>query len=185
LNRTTIPLLSLLLLATYGQAAEIRHLEVTREQQLYRIHLEARIAAPTRELWTALTDYPNLHRLSPAIKSSQVLGTDPDGGQRVHTLSQVCVWIFCRDLEHVQRFRSPGPRRLEAHSVPELSDFSFGVSHWTLVPQPRGTRLEFSARLQPAFEVPPLLGPLLVQQGLRNTTLEVLQGLEREAGRRR
>ncbi len=162
-------------------AVEIHRLEVARDGGLFQLHLDAHLAAPLEMVWATLTDYPNLHRLSRAVQISEELGTDPDGSYRVHTLSHVCVWIFCRNLEHVQRFRHNGQGRLEADSVPELSDFAFGFTRWSLLPENGGTRMELSARLRPAFWVPPMLGPLLIRQGLRGTTLDALQGLEREA----
>lgn len=173
-----------LLAPAWTAAVEIHRLEVARDGGLFQLQLDAHLAAPPEMVWATLTDYPNLHRLSRAVQLSEELGTDPDGSHRVRTLSHVCVWIFCRDLEHVQRFRHSGPRRLEADSVPELSDFAFGFTRWSLLPENGGTRLELTSRLRPAFWVPPLLGPLLIQRGLRSTTLDALRGLEREAGPR-
>ena len=155
---------------------------MSREGNLFQLELVAQLAAPTTAVWATLTDYPNLHRLSPALQLSEVVASSTDGSHRVRTLSHICVWIFCGDLEHLQRMRrSRPPGRLVAQSLPEGSDFDFGLARWILRPEADGTRLHFVARLQPSFWVPPLLGPILVQEGLRNTALEVLQGLEREA----
>ena len=157
---------------------------MVRSDGLYQLQLDAHLAAPPEMVWATLTDYPNLHRLSRAVQLSEELGTDPDGSHWVRTLSHVCVWIYCRDLEHVQRIRREGMGRLEANSVPELSDFAFGFAQWSLLPENGGTRMEFTARLRPAFWVPPLLGPFLIRQGLQSTALDALQGLEREARRK-
>ncbi len=170
-----------LLAPTCTAAAEIHRLEAARDGGLFQLYLDAHVAAPLDMVWATLTDYPNLHRLSRAVQLSEELGIDPDGSQRVRTLSHVCVWIFCHDLEHVQRFRRDSNGRLEADSVPELSDFAFGFAQWSLLPENGGTRMELRAQLRPAFWVPPLLGPVLIQQGLQSTALDALQGLEREA----
>ena len=65
--------------------------------------------------------------------------------------------------------------------MPEGSDFTYGYTRWVLTPEADGTRFELTTRLVPGFWVPPLLGALLIQRGLRSTALDALQGLEREA----
>lgn len=162
-------------------AAEIGGLEVARRDDLYRLTLDAHVAAPPAAVWAALTDYPNLHRLSSAVRRSDDLGPDAGGHHLVHTLSHVCVFIFCKNLEHLQRMHPRAPDRLWADSVPEGSDFAYGRMQWDLAAEGRGTRFRLEADLRPAFWVPPILGPLLVGQGLRGYALDALEGLEREA----
>jgi hypothetical protein len=170
-----------LLATTCGMAAQIDRLDVARDANLFKLNLNAYLDAPPDAVWATLTDYPNLHRLAEAVQLSEVIGSNSDGSRLVHTRSHICVWIFCRDLEHVQRMRDDVPGRLQAHSVPEQSDFAYGFARWLLLPQGSGTRFKLTAQLRPDFWVPPVLGPYLIEQGLRNTALEALQGLEREA----
>jgi hypothetical protein len=155
---------------------------VVREGASFQLRLDAHVRAPLAAVWATLTDYPNLHRLSAAVLASEVLGTEADGVTRVRTLSHLCVWIFCRDIVHVLRMRQSAPGVLEADSDPEGSDFAFGVTRWTLAGETGGTRLRLATVLRPSFWVPPLLGPYLVQRGLRHAAADALQGLEREAG---
>lgn len=77
--------------------------------------------------------------------------------------------------------RQTGPGLLEADSDPNNSDFAYGFARWTLSPDSGGTRFELTAELKPAFWVPPVLGPMLIEKGLRKTALDALQGVEREA----
>ncbi len=164
-----------------GGAAQIQRLEVTRVDDRFSLVLNAHLQVPPDAVWNTLTDYPNLHRLSESVLQSLELPRDGAGGHLVYTLSHVCVWIFCKDLEHLQRVSEAGSGLLEADSVPEGSDFTYGHTRWVLTPEAGGTRFELTIRLEPDFWVPPLLGPFLIQSGLRSTALDALQGLEREA----
>lgn len=156
-------------------------MDVFRDEDRFSLILDARLDASLDAVWGVLTDYPNLHHLTEAVLHSRELPPDGAGGRLVYTLSHVCVWIFCKDLEHIQRMREAGTGRLEADSVPHGSDFSHGHTSWVLTQEQGGTRFVLATRLVPDFWVPPLLGPLLIQRGLRSTALDTLKGLEREA----
>lgn len=170
------------LLAPNGvAAAQIERLDVRRDADLFHLSLKAYLDVPFDAVWATLTDYPNLHRLAEAVQLSEVVGSNSDGSRLVRTRSHICVWIFCRDFEHVQRMLNNSPGQLQADSVPEQSDFAYGFTRWVLLPQDTGTRFVLTADLRPDFWVPPVMGPYLIEQGLRTTALEALQGLEREA----
>ncbi len=171
----------LFLVPILAAAAHIELLEVQRREDLFLLQLNARLNAPVDVVWHILTDYPGLHRLSAAVLESRVLDGGTAAYPLVHTRSHVCVWIFCKDIEHTQRMRRISQDRLEADSVAQSSDFTYGYTRWVLTHDASGTRFELVTELRPAFWVPPLIGPLLVESGLRRTALEALQGLEREA----
>ncbi len=171
----------LFLAPVLAAAAHIELLEVQRREDLFLLQLNAHLSAPVDIVWRTLTDYTELHRLSAAVMESRVLDAGTAANPLVHTRSHVCVWIFCKDIEHTQRMRRISQDRLEADSVTQSSDFTYGYTRWILTPDASGTRFELVTELRPAFWVPPLIGPILVESGLRRTALDALQGLEREA----
>ena len=170
-----------LLVPNGAAAAQIERLDVSRDANLFQLTLKAYLDVPSDAVWATLTDYSNLHRLAKAVQLSEVLGSHSDGSQVIRTRSHVCVWIFCRDFEHVQRMYDREPGHLQADSLPEQSDFAYGFTRWLLIPQGEGTRFVLTSELRPDFWVPPVLGPYLIKRGLLNTALEALRGLEREA----
>ncbi len=164
-----------------AMAAHIERLDVQRQGDLFLLRLDARLSASMDIVWQKLTDYPRLHRLSTAVLESRVLDAGTADNPLVYTRSHVCVWIFCKDIEHTQRMRRVTKGHLEADSLSQGSDFSYGYTRWVLTPEGTVTRFQLVTELRPTFWVPPLIGPVLVERGLRGTTLEALQGLEREA----
>jgi hypothetical protein len=172
---------TLLLSALSAAGADIHRLDVERQEGLFRLYLSAHVRAPSAAVWSNLTHYACLHRLSEAVRLSEILGQDGPGNPLLYTRTHLCVWIFCKELEQVQRMRVTGSRRLEAESLPGLSDFEYGYMRWDLAEETAGTRFQLIAELRPAFWVPPVLGPLLIARGLRTYALDALHGLERES----
>jgi len=70
---------------------------------------------------------------------------------------------------------------LHAEVLPAQSDFSYGRADWQFRPAGTSTHLRFSAELEPAFWVPPLLGPWLVERSLREEAERTSAGIERLA----
>jgi len=162
--------------------AEILSLEVEQEGRDYRVAMEAVLEAPMLEVWRRLTDYPELKLLSPAIEVSEVLGELAPDRHRVRTQSRLCVFIFCKDIVHVQIVHQVAVGDLRAEIEASHSDFEHGKLHWRLREQQGATRLIFTAALRPAFAVPPLIGPWAVKRVLRQEALAIVIGLERMAG---
>jgi hypothetical protein len=162
-------------------AADIERLEVSRRGDRFGLSMVAWVDAPRNAVWSALTAYPQLCRLAKAVRRSDLLDSEADGRPLLYTRSRVCIWVFCREFLHVQRMLEYAPKRLEADTVPDLSDFAFGRTLWDLGDAGPRTRFELNAELRPGFWVPPVIGPILVKQGLESSALEALEGLERAA----
>lgn len=161
--------------------AEVERFELMRSGNRYSLSVAARVAAPIDAVWGVITGYARLTRLSPAIREGQVLSADDDQGVRVHTVTRLCALIFCKDLRQVQRIRQQGAGSFEAITEPSQSDLAFGQAHWQLLPEQWGTSIRIQFDLEPAFWVPPLVGPLAIERALRQETLGLMQGIERAA----
>ncbi len=160
------------------QAAEIQRLHVERQGDLYRLSMSATLDAPPDAVWRTLKRYDCLHRLTEAVQRSETLQWFDAETSLVQTHSRVCVWIFCKHLQHVQYMQVINPGELKAVSLDAFSDFHQGLASWRLLPEGEGTRMLFQSQMEPDFWVPPLIGPLMIEQGMRSTALETLSGLE-------
>jgi hypothetical protein len=166
------------------EAAEILHLDVQRKSNSYRVDLEARLAASPATVWAALTDYPRWSELSPTIRESAMLRSNADGSARVYTLLQTCVLIFCGKKEHVQDLRAPARLELRADTIPTESDFRSGWAHWRLSADGNFTLARFEMEVEPAFWMPPVIGPWAIKRSLYRDAEEAIDRLEQSAQRR-
>ncbi len=167
-------------LAQGAGAVEILESRVFTDDGHYLIHLDARLDAPVWRIRALLTDYPNLHRLSPTILESELLLADPPH-YRIRLLSEGCVGFFCRRLEQVQAIREWRDDFIEVIDEPGRSDFRIGRAVWRIRADQEKTRLQYNGDFVPDFWIPPLLGPPLFRARLERETRRLFDRLERLA----
>lgn len=180
------PLLALSLAATTAasQAAEFRSLQVSRDADRYRVEADVYLAAPPEAVYGVLTDYAHFGRISPSIVANRVMQPDSGEGALVYTDSRICALFICRHVQETQRFTRTPPLGLDAVVLPEQSNLKSGSSTWRLEADGEGTRMHMELELEPAFWVPPLIGPALVVGSLKAEGKRAAAGVERLARER-
>lgn len=177
----------LLLTSAHAAAADIQSLEVSREGARYRVDLHAVLEVPAAAAFAVFADAAKLPQINPAVKQVQVIAQLPGGGTRLFTSVHVCVLWYCRDLRQVQDMRY-APRAdggsMHADMLPLQGDFRDGRADWEFRATGSKTRLHFQAELEPAFWIPPLIGPWLVQRSLRDEAQRTSAGIEQLAAAR-
>ncbi len=162
--------------------AEVLRLEVERWEGLYRVSLDARLAAAPETVRTMVLEPAGWRRYVPWLVRVEPLGAPRPGVRRVRTVLRGCVLFFCRDLEHVQDFtaRAHG-RTVVAYTVPGMGDFRRGLTRWEILPaRGGGTRMRMVSELEPAFWVPPVIGPWILKLRLREMALTVVRRMDGE-----
>jgi hypothetical protein len=179
------PLL-VLCLAAFGtaQAAEFRSLQVSRDAGRYQVKADVYLAAPPEAVYGVLTDYAHFGRISPSIVANRVVQSDSGEGALVYTDSRICALFICRHVQETQRFIRKPPLILDAVVLPEQSNLKSGSSSWRLEAEGEGTRMHMELDLEPAFWVPPLIGPALVVGSLKAEGRRAAAGVERLARER-
>jgi hypothetical protein len=175
---------ALLLFPIAAQAADIQSLAVTRDDSRYHVELEVILQAPAAAAYAAFANPANLPRINPAVQQVQVLEHASDQAARLYTEVRVCALLYCKTLRQTQDMRyeaRPDGGDLHAEVRPEGSDFRYGRADWSFRPAGPATRLHFSAELEPAFWIPPLIGPWLVQRSLREEAERTSDGIEKLA----
>jgi hypothetical protein len=130
----------------------------------YRVSVSARIDAPPAVVFSTITDYANLAVIVPSIRTSRVLRVQGPGRQRIETITGACILIFCKDISQVQDVRQLGEYRLEATTLPGMSDLKRGYASWRLLPVGEATELHFSQVFVPDFWVPAIIGPWMIER---------------------
>lgn len=173
------------LLTAAANAFDIHSVDVRHDSERYHLAMKVSLDAPAHSVYAVFTDLPGLPRVNPSIRSVQVLEALPGQDQRVFTEVSACVGPFCRRLRQVQDMhfepRAGHGGRVHARIVEQGSDFRRGEASWDFRDCAGRTCLDFEATLEPAFWVPPLVGPWLLQRKLRQEAIETCRGLERLA----
>lgn len=174
-----VALMALLALAPDASAARTDSIVVTYAAGNYTVTAVLEIDAPAAAIRAALTDYNHLGRLSPSILASGVV-RQTDHGAVVYTRSHACAGFFCRQLRKTELV-TVNDLEITAVVLPQESNIERGVTRWQFADAPCGTRVTMDIEIDPAFFVPPLIGPPLVKSALKREAESLATGLERAA----
>ena len=162
-------------------AVDIRSLSATSEHGIYILEFNAFIKADFITVRRIATDYDQLHRLSDAIIASRVLPGNEPGTVRRELVTETCRLLFCFEATLVEDVETTGQVLITTLIVPEQSDFSYGRSYWHLSPESGGTVLDFKSIMEPAFWIPPFIGPWLIRKQMRDEVQEIIINIEKQA----
>jgi hypothetical protein len=164
-------------------ALSVERLETSLEHGVYRVSLEALVAAPPAAVAAVLQDYAAYPSLDPRIRSSERLANEPAGAILIRTVIHACAGVFCRNVERVERVEQ-APDRLVATVVPGRSDVRRGITTTRWQAYGSGTRVSYEAEFEPDFWVPAIIGRRFAVDTLRESTLELFGNVERRARER-
>ncbi len=176
LLQTWVLLLTLLFMMSFAgvtQAKEITQLKVNHADGHFIIHANILIAAPLSQVKAVLTDFKNLSDLNPNIKTVEILKSNSADQIRMQIQSRTCVVFFCLDYQWVQETHVLASNDIITHFDPSLSDFDKGWVRYRLLAEGDQTRLVTDANLVPSFWIPPILGPALIKNTLRQESLAI------------
>jgi len=174
-------LLAALLWSTAASGGQVHTASVSHQGGSYFVEVDALVGIDAPQARGLLTDYNHLGRVNPAIKESEILLTRKPGDYRVRTLTEACIWFYCRHIEQVQDVIESRDGSITAVVVPALSDFRHGYARVNLWQEPGGTRILLRSEVEPDFWIPPLIGPWLIKRKLLSEALETVENLERVA----
>jgi hypothetical protein len=166
------------LAAQVAMAVEIHQLDVSQQEGGYRLLAESTIAAPREYIHAVLEDFEHFHRLTSGITETRYVDDVDTGEPLGFTRIESCVWFFCKTIERTERIESEAPTLFRTRALIELSDFDSYESEWRLVDEAGGTRIFFSAAMEPDFWVPPVIGSWAIRSKLEDTALQMGEAIE-------
>lgn len=179
-------LLGLLFLLSLGAfsvpAGEVAAAVVRHSGGRFTVHTDILIQAPVARVRTTLMQFENLPKVNPGIKKVEILERIDASRLRMRVESRVCMLLICRRYRWVQEVSILASGDIETRIDPEVSDFREGWVRYRLLPEGAETRLIVDAELVPDFWFPPLIGPLLIKNKLRNEALKTAARIEHLAG---
>lgn len=167
-------------------AATIDDLDVKRERGRYSLEANARLEATPESIYAVLTDFDDnaYSRISGAYKESRYLEPAGDGTPVVYTRMEGCALWHCMSLERTERLETNAPYWIKSTVLPEASNFKHSVSEWWLERDGDGTKMIYKLDMEPAFSVPPIVGPWYLKRTLSQGGLRAVMRIERLARQR-
>jgi Polyketide cyclase / dehydrase and lipid transport len=180
IRHTLITALVAFAAATSGSPAALNTIDVTREHGRYQVVADTHLDASPDAIYTVLTDFNHdrYRQISDIYKESTYLPPDTDGTPLVYTRVEGCLLLFCRSMRRVERLEVMEPEFIRATALPDRSDFKYSRAEWTLVPEGDGTHLVYKMEMEPAFWLPPFVGPWFLKRTLLQGAPNAVERIE-------
>ena len=149
------------------QGAELLDVQVELRNDRYRLYSEAYLDVNREALYDLLTDFDKFEKFTSAIVESKNIDADERGRPGFYARMQGCVLLFCKSFIRNGYLLLSPIAEIVAISNPEESDFKYCRERWQLIPDGEGTLLIYDFEMEPAFWVPPVIGPFYIQRTLR------------------
>lgn len=162
-------------------AGEIKSLTVEHGDGRYTVDMDVIVHAPVSSVRQVITDYDGLKTVNPIIIESKRLSSRDQYHHRIRVVTRGCVLFFCVTMIRTQDIEERVDGNIIGVFIPQQSDFRYGRSHWRLKPINDFTRVVYHSELEPAFWIPPLIGPWVIKNKLYEETERTINGIEQRA----
>lgn len=171
--------LTLLLATSVTSAADLRSIDVTYDGKLYQLESVAWFDTGIDETYLVFSRWDYSTRFSSAVVEARDL--EVDGVPGYYVVNRGCVMFFCKSLKRQGRVERERNRVMRAFADPEKSDFRRADEVWEFSEEGGGTRVVYRLTMEPAFWVPPAIGPWMIKRKLRNEGGEAIDRIEEVA----
>jgi len=168
---------------TPASAPQVLELQVDRIDavdggKMYQIESSGTVAASPAAVWRILTDYNHMADYVPDMKSARVVARTGDK-VIIEQHGAARLLFFSRDIRLVVQVHEQAPNKIDVSLVD--GDMKVYRCRWELTPVAAtgGTRILYSATIEPKFYVPGLVGASLVRKDIAKMMKAVLARLDR------
>jgi ribosome-associated toxin RatA of RatAB toxin-antitoxin module len=150
-----------LMLAAAPALAQRVEIETHRRNETITVEVSAEMAVDPGTVWSVITDYDHLARFIPYMRSSRVLQRDADH-VIVEQTGELAFLFFRQPVDVMLEVVESPPARVAARAIG--GNLRALEGRYTIESLPSGyTRLSYSGRLVPDFDVPPVIGRIALQ----------------------
>jgi hypothetical protein len=125
-----------------------------------------------------LTDYDLFTQFSSVFVEARNEEPGTNGKPRYFTRMEGCIMLFCKSFVRNGELTLTPEKEIVALADPERSDFSYSRERWILQSDGDGTLLIYDFELEPAFWVPPIVGPFIMKRVLRKGGTDAVDRIE-------
>jgi hypothetical protein len=144
------------------------------------VRIDARIVAhaPLASCWTVAVDFERVAEFIPGIDSSRIV-SGPGEPLRVRQVGRARAGWFSAPIDVTQEMQLDPPRRIEFRTV--AGNMRHMSGQWLFDGDGSRCTIDYAALIEPAFWVPPLLGPLLLRGQVEDQLTALAAEIERRA----
>ena len=171
-------LLCACLLLPQARAAELTDVVVSHEDGRYRLTSTTYFDASQSQLYKVLTDYDQFVRFTTAFVETKNRQPDEQGRPTYYTRMEGCVLMFCKSYVRVGHLELQPQHDIVAIGDPEESNFKYSRERWQLIPRGDQTILIYDFEMEPAFWVPPIVGPYVIKKAMKSNGKKAVNRIE-------
>lgn len=151
--------------------------QVDRAGEAYRVNVRLSVPGDRQTAWNVLTDYDNLSRFVPGMRSSRVISA-PGEPKLLEQKGESGLGFVKVSTMTVSRLQEVPMQSIQFESI--SGNLKSMRGEWSIEGHDHATALSYRAEVVPGFALPPLIGPALVSQNIR----DMVEGVAREIERR-
>jgi hypothetical protein len=159
-------------------AATLRDITVDHVDGAFVMHSEVWFDVNIERIYGLLLDWDQSSKFSSVIVESRDLAPGPDGRARYYSLTRGCLWFFCKSFERYGYVEHEPFKFINATVDPEKSDFEVSDESWQFREEAEGTVVTYAFKMKPKFFIPPLIGPAILKNKLKNGGIDAIERIE-------
>jgi hypothetical protein len=169
----------ILLLSSFSlNAAELRNIEVERDDNHYTMTSVSWLDVEPNALYSVLENHDLFTRFTSAVVESRNTVADGEGRPQFYSRFEGCVIVYCKSFIRNGYLELTPHTELVAIVDPDRSDFKRSVETWSLSEDDGGTIMEYTFDMEPDFWVPPVIGPFYIKRALKTGGEKAIDRIE-------
>lgn len=154
--------------------------EVTRDGSAVEVRSTIESRASRELCYSVLADFDRLAEFIPGMVSSRIV-SEPGAPLRLRQVGRTSVGFIDRDIDVTLAVQVHPPGQIDFERV--AGNLRQMRGRWRVDGDASACTIHYEARIEPAFWVPPLIGPLLVRQQVVRQVDGLAAEIARRAGR--